>query len=117
MAQHHGASKRSGVPGALSLAAARQDAEAESHPLAGRARHPLQADRLPERATREGEIRKLLVIMQDDLAPGVTVSLAFDATRALLTVEAYSLLVTERDWTPEHIRSRPGDLLGRHLLS
>jgi len=68
-------------------------------------------------AAREGEIGKLLLTMKDDLAPGVTVSLALDTTLALLNLEAYCLLVTERGWTPARYESWLGDLLVRHLLS
>ena len=67
-------------------------------------------------AAREGEIRKLLFTMQDDLAPGVSVSLALAITLALLNLEAYCLLVTERGWTPARYESWLGDLLVRHLL-
>jgi AcrR family transcriptional regulator len=67
-------------------------------------------------AAREGEIGKLLLTTKDDLAPGLTVSLALDITLALLNLEAYSLLVSERGWTPAHYESWLGDLLVRHLL-
>lgn len=67
-------------------------------------------------AAREGEIRTLLLTVQDDLAPGVTVALALDVTLALLSDDAYSLLVTERGWTPEQYETWLGDLLVRHLL-
>jgi AcrR family transcriptional regulator len=67
-------------------------------------------------AAREGEIGKLLLTTKDDLAPGVTVSLALDITLALLNLETYCLLVTERGWTPAHYESWLGDLLVRHLL-
>lgn len=66
---------------------------------------------------REGEIRKLLRTVQDDLAPGVAVSSALDITLALLNLEAYRLLVTERGWTPARYESWLGDLLVRHLLN
>jgi AcrR family transcriptional regulator len=67
-------------------------------------------------AAREGEIRKLLITTKDDLSPGVTVSHALDITLALLNLEAYRLLVTERGWTPARYESWLGDLLVRHLL-
>ena len=37
-------------------------------------------------------------------------------TLALLNLETYCLLVTERGWTPAHYESWLGDLLVRHLL-
>lgn len=68
-------------------------------------------------AAREDEIRRLLLTMKDDLAPGVSVSQALDVTLALLNLEAYSLLVTERGWPPARYESWLGDLLVRHLLT
>ena len=40
-------------------------------------------------AAREGEIRRLLLTMQDDFAPGVNLPRALDVTLALLNLEAY----------------------------
>lgn len=68
-------------------------------------------------AAREGEIRKLLLTMKDDLAPGVTGPQALDITLALLNLEAYCLLVTERGWRPARYESWLGDLLVSQLLS
>lgn len=67
-------------------------------------------------AAREAEIRKLLLTMKDELAAGVTVPLALDITLALLNLEAYCLLVTERGWTPARYESWLGELLVGNLL-
>ncbi|WP_432477692.1 TetR/AcrR family transcriptional regulator [Nocardioides sp. GXQ0305] len=67
-------------------------------------------------AAREGEVRRLLLTVKDDLAPGVTVRRALDVTLALMNIEAYRLLVNERGWTPARYESWLGDLLVSQLL-
>ena len=67
-------------------------------------------------ASREGEIRRLLLTVKGDLKPGVSVPRALDITLALMNLEMYCLLVTERGWTSARYESWLGDLLVAELL-
>lgn len=67
-------------------------------------------------AAREGEIRRLLLTVEDELAPGVTIDHAVDVALAVFNLEAYCLLVKARGWTQEHYETWVGDLLVGQLL-
>ena len=54
--------------------------------------------------------------MKGDLKPGVSVPRALDITLALMNLEMYCLLVTERGWTSARYESWLGDLLVAELL-
>jgi AcrR family transcriptional regulator len=68
-------------------------------------------------AAREGEVRRLLDTLADDLKPGVTPARALDVTLAAMVLEVYRTLVIERGWTPRRYETWLGDLLVSQLLS